>query len=38
MREKDFLTYNREYDVRITGGRLWKIPSYKKSAGAMNFD
>ena len=38
MREKGFLTYNKEYRVHIRGGQLWKIPNYEQSGGIIKFD
>ncbi len=38
MREKDFLIYNKDHQVRIRGGQLWRIPSYEQSGGIIHFD
>lgn len=38
MIEKDFLVYNKDHNVRIRGGQLWRIPSYEKTGEIARFD
>ena len=38
MTEKEFLTYNKDYKIYISGGQLWRIPSYKQTGGITRFD